>query len=87
MINIIIEMFPKGNEKKKYILASGKVWNTGSGTDTKGVYDFSLNLKKKKGKYSGTITGFNRKRYTVWVLLYLILKDALSPGGTNAKVK
>lgn len=50
MIRIIIEKVPYGDERKKYVMAVGKIWNDlTSPTAERGNYQFELSTVNKNG--------------------------------------
>ena len=81
MIRIQIDMWPHGDEKRKYNLGEIRIANVG-GTETQGAYIFSL-TKRDGGKWkSGILEGeFPRKRLGVYDLLFRVLRQVV--GGRN----
>lgn len=86
MIRVTIEMVPKGDDKRSYILAQGAIVNDGKGTLTVGSYEYGITTQISRAQTDGRIwktgrvTGFKRKRDNVWRLLALVLDDALNGG-------
>jgi len=74
MIKITIELFPPFSRTPK-LLASGKIWNDLSGDKSNGNYKYELNLKRKQGWRTGSVSGFKRNQLNVWFLLKEIIKE------------
>lgn len=69
-------MWPLGDEKAKKEIASAKIWNDGTGTETIGNYkaEFFSHGKTWRKTYH---QGFKRLKQNVWILLYHLLSNAL----------
>lgn len=79
MIFIRIDLWPLGRKEKAKTLATAKIWNNATSKSNKlGNYNFELTLMNEDKIWrEGTIKDFPRKRYNMWYLLNLILKDIL----------
>jgi len=80
MIRITVELIPYGLENLKRTLTKAEVWNDNtSGNDTIGNYRFKLmdcgRLHSRIFR-KGTVSGFPRKKMTVWSLLKRVLNSA-----------
>ena len=73
MIVLKIEMWPRGEEAKAYLLGSAHIWNDATGTASTGNYGFKLFRKDGRQYREGVITNFPRKRLLVWDLLFRAL--------------
>jgi hypothetical protein len=53
------------------------IWNDLSGSETIGNYLFKIYEKNSTEKIwkGGSVKGFKRKQWSVWYLLYLVLKQ------------
>jgi len=79
MIKITIDLIPALDPiKGQRTIAEAEIRNDATGTKTKGNYTYSLHTAKKMYYATGRITGFKRKGYNVWALLFHILWDAMS---------
>ena len=76
MVKITIELWPGGNREKAILLGEGEISNNLSGTETSGNYFYRLTAHKGKMAVSGGIQGYQRKRHSVWYLIFLVLQDA-----------
>jgi hypothetical protein len=77
MIKITVELLPHGDESRKRKLGEMRIWNTLTGTPTKGDYKFSIWLKRNKAWRTGEYHGFPRKRKNVWFLIKKCLEQVL----------
>lgn len=75
MVVIKVEMWPHGDESRKYSLASATIANIG-GDVTTGDYEYKLFNKAGGFWKAGFIKGFPRKRLMAFDLLYRALKEA-----------
>lgn len=79
MLVIKIELWPKGDERRKRTLHVGFITNTGKGTKTRGEYRVGLSKKLRGPRLTpwkeGVVNGFPRKRLGAWDLLYRALRD------------
>ena len=91
MIYVRMEMWPGGNQKKKYLLGELLIRNNGTGTRTRGSYYFAVSKRGGFGKGSclpafettndltwGNVANFPRKAKLAWDLLRLVLEVARS---------
>lgn len=81
MIVVTVEVWPKGNEEKKYLLTRARVTNIGGNTK---VANYQYVLEKHKYAKSpegvwktGQIEDFPRQAKGMWDLLYHILRHAV----------
>jgi hypothetical protein len=85
MVVVKVEMWPFGDESKKYEIGQARIVNDGKGDRNTGHYSFLLrggvagrsDLLDKVWK-SGRVEGFARIKRGVWDLLYLCLKQAVA---------
>lgn len=77
MIRITIELVPHGVEYLSRTIGVATIANDGTGTKDVGNYVYKLFTEEESPKLwkTGEIKGFERLRYTVWKLLFLILQD------------
>lgn len=75
MIKVKIELVPWGIRSVTDTW-EGHIWNDLSGNATKGNYTFRIFQKNSTEKIwkIGHISGFKRKQWSVWYLLYLVLR-------------
>jgi len=78
VIVIKIEMWPGGDEKKAFPLASGIIFNDATGTPESGNYVGELRDKSGRRWRKVCVQAFPRRRLMAWDLLYRILKEAVS---------
>ena len=78
MIRITIEMLPGGREEGKRILASGLIWNDGTGSKYLGNYKYHLQKKTGRSAKHGRVINFQRRSKDEWELLKLVLDDYLN---------
>lgn len=81
MIRVTIELVPYGIEERAERLAEVKIWNDGTGGDTRGNYKATLS---KSGSFNTLwkktdIKNFPRLRKNVYHLLYQVLDSILGP--------
>ncbi len=83
MIVVHVEMWPKGDEKRKYHLGTAKIANDKTGTGATGNYKATLSRKGSPNSIWKTVNvkGFPRKRLLTWDLVYRVLREAI--GGRN----
>jgi hypothetical protein len=72
MIVVRLEMWPHGDESRKYNLASAQIVNVG-GTASSGDYLYYLFNKAGKPWRMGTVKRFPRKRLMAFDLLFRVL--------------
>jgi len=80
MMKIIIEMWPQGDESRKYLLGEAVIANVG-GTEDLGNYEARLFKSPRYAKpqnvgavwHKGIVNQFPRKRLGPWDLLYRAL--------------
>jgi hypothetical protein len=77
VIVVKIEMWPGGDQSKAYPIAVGVIVNDGTGTKSKGNYEFSLGLKRPNWRV-GKVFDYPRQRLNVWHLLHEVLDVATS---------
>lgn len=78
MIKVTVELYPFGNESRKRVLCTGKIWNDGTGSKTSGNYRYRLMCVGGSRMWrEGSVKGFPRKRKSVWWLLAKCLLDAV----------
>jgi len=77
MVVIRVEMWPKGDQSKAYLLGQASITNNAEGTLTRGNYVAQFFDKAGHLWRGGVVTGFPRKRLLVWDLLYRALKAAV----------
>lgn len=82
MIRITIEMVPKGDEHRAFVMAKGHIYNAGTGSWARGNYGANISkvahFKALNGGgwwKQGKITDFPRTRLGVWDLLYRALRE------------
>ncbi len=76
MVRVKIELVSRGDEERVTTLHIGVIANDGTGTRTRGNYDFVLSKRGSAAVYKrGRVEGFPRKVHTAWKLLYLVLKE------------
>lgn len=75
MVKVTIELDKKGQGTSRSIIAEAEICNDATGSEDSGNYVYSLSIPGKVLK-SGRVTGYQRKRHSVWYLMWLILKDA-----------
>lgn len=75
MIKITVELLRYGNPNDVETLATAKIYNDLTGTESSGNYVYELCKKGNTVWKSGRVTGFARKSRSVWRLIYYILKE------------
>lgn len=85
MLVIKIEFWPLGDKSKAQEIASGRIFNDGSGTEEVGNYVVSLREEKKRYKES-RVEGFKRLKRGPWELLFLALKNVFEPESIETPV-
>lgn len=78
MIVVKVEMWPHGDESRKYRLGEMRIANDGTGSQGTGSYDAVMLGKRGRrlGRTPVKIAGFPRLRKDVWHLVALVLKAA-----------
>lgn len=81
MIRVLVEMWPKGDESKRYTLGEGFITNVG-GDMINGNYKVQLMKSpvyaKSEGVWKrGAVEGFPRKRLGPWDLLLRALRSTV----------
>lgn len=81
MLRILIEMWPHGDESKRYTLGEGFIANVG-GSHSTGNYDVRLMKSPVYAKTTGvwkkgTVEGFPRLRLGPWDLLLRALRSTV----------
>lgn len=79
MLVVTIEIWPLGNEENKRHLGTAKIWNTGTGTMTRGNYKATLSQIKRPNCVwrSGNVKDFPRKRLGAWDLMFRALRNII----------
>lgn len=73
MIRITVELVPGGIEERKRVLGIARIWNTMTGTTTKGNYRFEIFAPTGRKVRTGGIVGFPRRSQNVWRLIKRML--------------
>lgn len=73
MIRVTVELIPFGIGKP-VVIGRGVIINDGTGTSTRGSYDFSFTGKKSWSR-QGSIFNFPRKSANVWQLIARCLAE------------
>ena len=73
MIVIQVELWSHGDAKKKKSLGTMVIKNDGTGTNSRGNYQFFLHGKSGRPMGSGGILDWPRNRFHVWQLIHHIL--------------
>lgn len=74
MVKITVDIVPPFARKRRTI-ARAEIVNEGTGTPERGDYKYALWGKTGKVWRVGTIKAFPRKSYSIWRLLYRILRE------------
>jgi len=75
MVVVTVEMWPKGNRKKKYLLAEAVITNDGKGTKSVASYDCIILDRRGKKVRRVRIEGFQRLRASVWTLIMRMVQQ------------
>lgn len=76
MIVIKVELWPKGSERLKKLLAISTIANDGSGSTSVGNYGYKLFGANGRTMKVGRVEKFRRLEDHVWKLIAKVLKDA-----------
>ncbi len=76
MIRVTVELVPHGVEENKKVLATGKIWNDGSGSPWLGSYGYELKGANDRVIKAGYLGEYKRNDYHIWWLLAAVLKTA-----------
>ena len=79
MIRVTVEMVPFGVEELATKLAILFIANDGSGSRTRGNYNYSISTGKKTWR-KGRIENFPRRSCSVWNLIYRVLRGVFENG-------
>jgi len=74
MVKITVDLIPPFAKNRRTI-ARAEIVNEGTGTMYRGDYKYALWGKQGAVWRIGTIKAFPRKSYSVWRLLYYILRE------------
>ena len=72
MIKVTVELWPFGKEEGKKVLGEAVIFNDGTGDMNLGNYGVRVRKANNVWK-AARFTGFKRKRYGAWELLFLAL--------------
>jgi hypothetical protein len=75
MIKITIELYPHGDEERKFIIGEGTIINDMTGTINSGNYRYEFITKKSVVGIGGRVIGFKRNKKHIWSLLKECLKE------------
>ncbi len=88
MLRITVELVPLGDEAQAQVLGTATITNDGTGSETKGNYQYELTDTNGRGETfcTGNLQGYSRGKpgNTAWDLLFWVLFGAVSHRNVGA---